>query len=115
MDSFEWTKHKKFISEKNSNFQKTLNFTPPTILPQKTLRWTLLAPGRGLFKYEKKRFFCQVARKISKSDYITGPNRLEDPTKIFTENGSILNLKALKLLFLLLFRLIFKKKGGKNL
>ena len=65
MDSFEWTKHKKFISEKNSNFQKTLNFTTPTILPQKTLRWTLLAPGRGLFKYEKKRFFCQVARKRS--------------------------------------------------
>ena len=83
------TKHKKLKFEKNSNFETTLNFTPPTILPNLPHFWPLLPPGRGLVKHEKKRFFFQIARKSSKSDYITLLKRLEDAMIFFSKNGSI--------------------------
>ena len=114
LDLVEWTKHKKFIADKKSNFTYHHHFTQISILRP------LLARGRGLFKYEKNRFFFQVARKIYKSDYITGPNRLEGVMTFFEGNRSILNFKnfknfkTLKLLLLLPFCLMLPKKKGEK-
>ena len=118
MDLVEWTKHKKFISEKKSNFEKRLNFTYHHHFTQISILRPLLASGRGLFKYEENRFFFRVARKIYKSDYITGPNRLEGVMTFFEGNRSILNFKnfkTLKLLLLLPFCLLLPKKRGGTL